>query len=434
MTGSRSELTRRIAWRLFLSGIGCYMLLSPQSLDLMHVAYEAQGGTFIEKMRPGTYCIALAFMLLLAANGNPFGVAARRMRSEPLLAVYATCQLFVLAWTLARHGMSGAAFMIDTVLMPVVCVLTLTMIDERRYYEVLVAVLRLLVLNSLIALAETLLQHRLIPMHITGQTDVVEDIFRPSALLGHPLNNSIITVSLLPAALYLRISMAWRCALILLFWTATLAFGGRTAFVLATVIYGAYFLSQLTLAAFNGRFNYLQLTGGLLAGILSAAALAAVIFTTGLGDRIFKSLVWDSSAEVRSRIWDVFDYVSSQDMLLGISPQEIMHVGTRIGLAESEAIENFWIVILLQVGWIGFIPFFIAMVSAFIWLIRSSRGAMRCAVVIFFAVASSNNSLTSKTISFSMLVIMVALTRKLAIPGTAVPQRIQSAAMKLRSR
>ena len=41
--------------------------------------------------------------------------------------------------------------------------------------------------------------------------------------------------TLLPLPLYLRIAMPWRAALMLLLWVGLLAFGGRTAFVLATI-------------------------------------------------------------------------------------------------------------------------------------------------------------------------------------------------------
>ena len=44
---------------------------------------------------------------------------------------------------------------------------------------------------------------------------------------------------------------------------------------------------------------------------------------------------------------------------------------------------------------------------------------MRLPVLIFFISASSNNSLASKSIALSMLVILVALTRRLR-PDTAI--------------
>ena len=423
MTRSPAGLMKECAWWLFITGLMLYMLLSAQALNVLGISYEAPGGMFFEKMHPGTWLIACSCVLLLVAHGNPLGVAASLLRSRPLLAIYAACQVFVLGWTLSRHGASGAAFMIDTLIMPAICVFTLAMIDSRRYYTCLVVILTILIINTLIALVETLLQARLIPMHISGFEQIVEETFRPSALLGHPLTNSIVTVTLMPAVLYLRIPKAWQSVLLLLLWVGALAFGGRTGFILATALYGTYFFARVVSTAVRGGFSYLQITGGLLAAIVVAACVVAIVMASPIGERIFKTLTWDASAEVRSQVWDVLNYLSPENMLMGVSPAEITKLGERIGLGSSEAIENFWLVMFLQFGWIGFIPFLVAISCVFAWLWRSSRGAMRVAVILFFAVASSNNSLATKTIAFVMLLVTVELTRRLRVSASAAIPR-----------
>jgi hypothetical protein len=297
--------------------------------------------------------------------------------------------------------------------MPGICALTLLMLETRRRYACLVIVMGLLVANTLLGLGESLLHTRLIPMRLGGEAEMVEDIFRPSAFLGHPLANALITATLLPLALHLRIAMAWRCALLLLLWVGLLGFGGRTSFVLATLVFGSYFALQVGSAILRGRFSYAQLIGGALVVMLMAAVLAVAIGESGIGERIFKSLVWDNSASVRTRIWNVFQFVPTQDMLIGVSPAEIADLIWRLGLTgPGESIENFWLVMFLQLGAIGFVPFMVAMGCALAWLWKSSRGAVRLAVLMFFVAASSNNSLASKSVSFTMLFIAVATTRK----------------------
>lgn len=412
MTPSRPETPRLAGW-LFASGIALYLLLSAAALDLLGMPYQAPGGAFFAKVHPGTWLVVLAYIVLLPAYGHPFRTIAAQLRAEPLLAVYLACMLCVLGWTLSRHGASGAAFMLDTLLMPVVCVFTLSMIDTRRQYQCLVLIVALLAFNTLLGIGETLAQARLIPLRLTGADETIQDIFRPSALMGHPLTNSMVTVTLMPAVLYLRIAMVWRVMLFLLLWIGALAFSGRTAFVFATIFYGLYFFVQLPRWALRARLSYLQLTGGALVAVATAVALTITIFATGIGERLFRSLTWDGSAAVRYRIWDIFDYLNANDMLAGVSPGRIAQLGTLIGLEANEAIENFWLVLFLQMGWIGFIPFVIAMACMFAWLWKNSRGAMLVAVPLFFVVATSNNSLATKTIVLVMFASVCAITQRL---------------------
>lgn len=410
----RSAFGRRAGWWIFATGVALYMLLSAQGLLAIGIPYDATWGPFIAKLHPGTWLIAIAYFVLLSSYGHPMRVAASQFAAHRLLLVYLICIVFVFFYSLLRHGPSGAAFIIDTLIMPALAVFCIVMLDKRQRYACLAMIVTLLVANTLIGLVESLLQARLIPLRLAGDIEVVDDFFRPSALLGHPLANALITAALLPAVLALRISMAWRCSLMLLLWVGVLAFGGRTSFVLATLLFGGWFGMQVASAAARGRFSYAQITGGALIGMLAIVLLAAAIALSGIGDRIFMNLKWDNSASVRTRIWDVWDFVSDQDMLVGISPSAIADLTWRLGLhGPGEAIENFWLGMALRLGLIGFVPFAIAMGCAFAWLWNSSNGAMRVSVVLFFISASSNNSLATKSISLSMLFIVVAATRRM---------------------
>ena len=411
-----AERTTRLGGWLFYVGIAVYFALSPQTLFHMGIPYEAPGGSPLAKVHPATWCVLLAYGLLLVARGNPIRVWGQQLAAEPLLTAYLACMIFVLGWSLSRHGASGAASIVDTLIVPFFCVSALGLLDGPRRSQCLKLIIFVLAFNALLAIVETMLQTKLIPLRISGQTETAEEIFRPSALLGHPLNNSMITATLLPVVLYLRIAMAWRVVLMLLLWVGLLSFGGRTGFVLATFAYALYFLGQLAVSALRGRFSYLQLTGGAVLGSLGTGLLVAAIAVSGVGERIFKTLEWDGSASVRVQIWSVFDYLNDFDMLMGISPKEITAVGVRMGLSETEAIENFWLMMFLQTGWIGFVPFVIAMACAFAWMWKSSRGAMRVALLLFLAIGSSNNSLATKTITLVMFMVAVAIVRRQPIP------------------
>jgi hypothetical protein len=418
----------RGAWWLFAVGIVLYLTLSAQGLLALGVPYDAPWGPMVAKLHPGTWVIGIAYVRLLCGYGHPVRVAAAQFAAQPAFAVYLACIVFVFGYSVARYGPSGAAFIVDTLVMPVLCAFCVAMLDARRRQRLLVLVVVLLVANTLLGLAESVMQARLIPMRLAGQPEVAEDFFRPSALLGHPLTNSLVTATLLPLVLYLRIATAWRVMLALLLWVGVLAFGGRTSFVLATVFYGGWFGARTLLAALRGRFSYVQLSGGAVLAMVAACGLAGAIAASGVGERIFKSLQWDNSASVRTRIWNVFDYMSDQAILVGVSPADITDLMLRLGLSgPGETIENFWLYMLVQLGVVGFLPFAVAMLCIMGWLWRSSTGAMRLSVLIFFISASSNNSLASKSISLSMLVVAVALTRRLQ---PALHRRRSASAMR----
>jgi hypothetical protein len=430
MTESPSAFTRRVAWWFFIVGVAIYLLLSPQALSALGIPYDEPGGSNpLAKIHPGTWLIVVACGLTLTAHGNPLRTAGAFLSTHRLLAGYFGCQLFVLAWAVAWHGSSGAANIIDSLLMPFVALATLLMLEAARRYRCLELIVALLVLNALIGLGESLMHQRLIPLTI-GHYEVIEDIFRPSALFGHPLTNSMVTATLLPAVLYLRVSPAWRGALAVLLWISVLAFGGRTAFVLSTLAYGLCVVVLLARSVSQGRFSYVQLIGGLLFGMLGIVLLAAVIATTGIGERIFASLSWDGSAAVRVRVWEVVDHLRIQDLLVGVDPTDMPRLNDQIGLAESEAIENFWLVMFLKLGWPGFLAFVSAMAFAFAWLWRSSHGAMRVACCLFFVIATSNNSLATKTDALVLLMLVVGITHRLVPRGRALAAPYASAAMR----
>lgn len=415
MSKPPSTLARSTAWWCFIVGVALYLLLSPQALSALGIPYDEPGGSNpLVKIHAGTWLIAIAFVLMLTAFGSPLRTAAALVSSRKLLSAYFACQAFVLVWAVLWHGSSGAANIIDSLLIPAIAAVTVSMFEAQRRYRCLQLIVGMLVVNSLLGIGETLMHTRLIPLTI-GSQPVIEDIFRPSALFGHPLTNSMITATLLPAVLYLRISTAWKSAIALLLWVGVLAFGGRTGFVLSTLAYGVCFIVLLTRMTVQGRFGYTQITGGLLLGMVGVVLIASAIAASGIGERIFLSLSWDGSAAVRVRIWDVFDYLDIKGWLVGVDPTDLPLLNSRLGLEESEAIENFWLVMFLRVGWSGFVVFASGMVLAFAWLWRSSHGALRVAVCLFFVIASSNNSLATKTDALVLLMLVVGITQ--AMPG-----------------
>ena len=393
-----------VAWLLFISGLTLSFVLSAQALDALGIPYDAPYGPMVAKLHPGSYLLAAAWVFGLARHGNPLIVALASARQQPLLSTYLGCMVLVFVWVVVRHGTSGAAYIIQTLWMPGLALLTLTLLARRRRRQTLAWLMVLLCANALLALAEYFGHFHFVPLPAEQEGL----LFRASAFLGHPLANANITVALLPALALVPWRPALRVAAIAVVLAAMLAFGGRTALGVGLAVYGLQLLLTVSLRALSGRYSYLQLTGGGAGLLLGGVALGAALLASGLGARIFNNLTWDNSADVRLRAWEAFDHLRGADWWLGLSPVQIEHVSLAMGLdPRYEAIENFWVGTYLQFGLIGFLPFVAGLAALVLLMLVRGAPMLRSAVLVFFVVASAANTLSSKTVSLTLVSVLL---------------------------
>ncbi len=421
---------RRLAWWLLVAGVVLRMMVSPQALHAAGIPYDLPWGAFPAKIHPGTYVLFLAWAASLASHGNPLAVLLSQWRRHPLPFNFLVCMVAVFTWALLRHGTAGQAFFIDTLLAPGVAMLALLLHDRARRRELLRLIMLLLLTNACLAVAESATSKRLIPLHAGREGIVEEYFFRASAFMGHPLANSLVTVMLLPVVAVMPWSLRTRLVAYGLLTLALLSFGSRSSLA-AVALYAGLAAVPLALRLLRGQFNYLQITGGLVGLALATAALAAVVATTKLGERIFKSLVWDNSASVRVLAFDVLDYIHGNDLWFGIPIERIEGVAARVGIDfRYEAIENFWINLLILLGIVGFVLFLVGLGLLVLHLWRQSRTPLKVGLLMFFVVASGGNSLAAKTPALLLLAVTLqcaaALPRRQATP-TESRQRMPAA-------
>ena len=419
-----SRFLTRLGWYLMVVAVMASMLLSASMLLRLGIPYDAPYGPALAKIHPGTYCLLMAWFLALSGRGNPLKAFIEQAARLRLIGIYFFCMVGVFVWAVFRHGTSGAAFIIDSLWTPAIAAFTLDLLDDDRRRRVFQLVMVLLACNAVLAVGEALSPARLTPLHV-GRSDIVEEeYFRASAFLGHPLHNALITASLLPAAILLPWAKKWRVLLVLVCLLSLLAFGGRTSVGAVALLYGTYLGWCVLRYVFSGRMTYLQLTGGSLAGMLGITALVGTVAATGLGDRIFNNLSLDSSASVRLRVWDAFDYLSTTDVWMGVSPLEIDHISLRMGLDPTyEAIENFWIYLFMQFGLIGFIPFLVGLACLLRMLWKSTNTPLKLSIVLYLLVGSTANTLASKTVSLMLLTTAILASTK-AWPAAAPTVRV----------
>lgn len=383
--------------------LALYMTMSPSLLTAMGVPYIMPTGNFFFKLHPGTYMVFAAVVLGMLCRGNPLASVIISSREHLLIVLYLLGILLLFGYSMARYGPSGSAFLIETFLAPGLAALTqanFVASDRRLIYRFIIG---LLVVNSLIAIIEATLRQHLIPYTIADDVAVTESFFRSTALLGHPLANAVITASLLFSTLDLR-SGLFKVLLIGLFGLSLLVYGGRAASILATSILSSYLLLSAFCGLFTGRFRYWQILGGALITFVLLGLFAAIIAISGFGDSIFSRLYLDDSAAVRMNNWQVFNLMTPGELLFGLSPQDVAQVMIRLGLHYPfETIENPWIYMSMQYGLFGLATLLLALGSAIAWLYRRTNTGGQLALLVFFAAASTFNSLASKGCTLTLL-------------------------------
>jgi hypothetical protein len=227
--------------------------------------------------------------------------------------------------------------------------------------------------------------------------------FRATALLGHPLENAFITSSVMFLAVAMPWS-AWKKALILAVCMAgILAFGARSSFGVTIGLGIAAALYFGGRALLRGELRLSTLVAAPWLALLALAGGAALTFGTVLGERIVKLAKFDESAQTRVDAFKLFDYVSPHDLLYGVDFAEVNFLLDTYGAVKI--IENCWINILLMLGAVLF-ALFAASLLGFFRSIARGRGAIAAfAILNFVLVASTSNSISTKTPSLAIFAI-----------------------------
>ena len=398
--------------RLVASALLVAMCVPPPLLSAMGVPYDAPTGSLLFKLHPATWLVGLALAVALVARGNPLRELGRSLAHQPATAAYLGALLAMIAWSLARFGASGAAFLIDTLLVPGLVALLLARLDLSTQKRLFTLVAVVLMGNAVLGIGEQILKVRLVP-HTTfgGGIELVEEFCSgPRACSGIPWQRRV------PAS-------ACSCS------TAR-APAARLALSLHDVRRGVALVRRCTPFAGNRRSGAAPLRlidlaratpveRGLPTARSWAARAARSWRSAPRRDRRgarrrradHGSLAWDDSAQAREKSLHVFASIDWQQLLFGMSPDETREPpGGSAGIGPERRDRNFWVVILLQVGALLLALFAVSLVA-----VLRPAGAARAASAVglglfgFLIVASTSNSLATKSEVFVVVILLAQL-------------------------
>jgi hypothetical protein len=407
----------RLATNLAILALVVDFSLGGRVLAALGVPYTDEGGSLIVKLHPGTYLAACAMAARLAVGGNPLHSIWEISWRERSLVLYTVIILYCSGYELILTGSGGLVMLFDTFLPAGMIGVALCDITAARA-ACLVAIFRaLLLINAALALGEVV-AHRHFIM-ISDLAAEPHEEFRPVALYDHPLTGAAATMMGLGLCPDTRRAPVCSALYTLFMFAALLAFGGRVALALAVLAAAGHYVSRFArrVAASILEPSDLALP---IAAVAAGLPLAWIAMANGLADRLVAHLYWDPSAQSRVEQFRLLGLLRPEQILFGTSRVDMTALLEPMRLAYGvDAIENFWLVMFVILGALGFIVFVLGMAALLYWLWHRTDAGGRVMTICLVFAASSSNSLGHKSPLLVMLVGAVLARRH----STPLPRR-----------
>jgi len=409
---------RRTAFAIAFFAVILELAISGNTLTDMGIDYASPGGNPLIKLHPATYLLFLStFIILMLARPAGSGLI-RLFRSTPALASFIVLITFCAFYSIVNVGFSGAAIYVESYLSAGLLAVALEFGTDRQKRALAWWIIGFCLLSSIIAIGESATQTHLITLHI-GEDSSAKEIaqqaedFRGSGLFGHPLTAALITSMAMFLLLRMRMNGLLKAALFTTFLIGMLSFGGRAA-LLITVAMLAVTAVVVILRGIVMRNLSIGFVGVVTAAVLILPLLLLLVTSsTDIGERILTHMYLDESASVRNEQWLVLNYLNLHDVLFGVPPFRLASLKYQIGLGQATTdIENFWLLMFLNLGAIGFAVFLIALGLFLAYLGRTTAHPLGWMLLIAaILVDSTSNSLGRKSADlFFMVACMIAMT------------------------
>lgn len=379
---SSIRIYRHVMIALFLS-----IVLGGYLLENLGIAYVSEGGSPIQKIHLYSYIILLSAGLLFSSQGLKNSLRSLGQFSNIWL-LSMLCLTFVILYGLAKYGTSGMAYLVNTFLSPLLIFPLLARLDRKQLSDVIKLIAYLILINSLLALVEYALQNRFVDVDIGSFSH-----FRSTALMTHPLNNALITVSVaillcsqtrLPNFVYFGVTVL-----------ALFSFGGRAAlaiFCLGVMAVGLPVVWRFLVQ--GGQVNKVKFALLVLLGYLSCVAFVGVLLGTGITERVASKMYVDTSAMARFDVFYLLEQLQPNEWLFGANESLLLNIESYIGIS---VIENYIIGWIFTFGLIGALPLMICLLSPLLYFFFRGEFSTKMSILVFLVAGISNNSLTTKT-------------------------------------
>jgi len=323
-------------------------------------------------IHPAAVFIAMCAIYAVVRGIIPLGQLTRR---APALMLFIVGIPLVMLYSMYFVGFSGSTVFLQSFWSAGLLALILEPASARQKRLLGGILIAAVIANVVLGLYESYTQAELFPVSFDPDdtdflVDGIED-FRAHALYDHPLTASLHTAMAIFLLYSSRIRLIFAAPMFGLMRVGLLAFGGRTALGVTMVVSAAAAVFLLVKGLVIRRPNWDLMVAIALAVIIIPPLTAVIVSETTIADRIVHTLYYDDSAGVRATQWNVFGYLTLQDWLFGISKLHLDDLKFQIGLGGKYTdIENFWILIFLDLGAPGFLAFLSLFGACLLHLVR----------------------------------------------------------------
>lgn len=390
-----------------LLGVLTIVLFTISPLALVHLGlnYDEPGGNPLEKVHPATLMAAVLVLAAAMASGNPLSWLVEHTGRHPLLIIYVGAIALLILHSIRVVNLPFTQFF-DTFVLPAFIFLLFKDISDARARHLAWVIHMAMIANAVIGIGEFSSGLRLTPIVASGV--VIDDDWRSTALLGHPLANASLTGSyLLMLALGAGRGSPWLLRVVAFVTNAAgmIVFGGRAASVLLVVLLGLLLLLRLVAIMRGAPF-----ARSTVLKVLVLAPVVALVITvlaeSGFFDQFMERFVDDKgSADTRTEMFELFRYMSWHELLLAPDAQLMETLRFRFGL--DFGIESFWISFIQAYGLIASLVFFAALLGFSYDVARHVRRGAVWAFLFFYLVATTSVSLSAKSPLFGIFVLML---------------------------
>ncbi|MGU3161402.1 VpsF family polysaccharide biosynthesis protein [Vibrio cholerae] len=356
-------------------------------LENLGIPYVSDGGSPLLKIHLCSYIILLSYFMVSIKIGMTW-FSNKLGEYSNIWLISLSCLSFVIIYGYFRYGTSGMAYMVNTFLVSLMIIPLISILNHSQVDKILKLVSYLILINSIIAIFEFLTNSRIIEVEFKDFS-----YFRSSALLTHPLNNSLITVSLslllfnktfLPGIIYILITLL-----------ALFSFGGRSALVIFVFVLFIYCFPKMWKFMTSGvKANKKRVALFMLPGYLAILSFLMILINSGITERIMSNLYIDGSASARIDVFFLLEQLTVSEWIWGASHRLLESIELYIGI---NVIENYFIGWIFTFGLIGTIPLTMCVFLPLYYFSKNGDYSSKLSVLIFFLVGITNNSLTTKT-------------------------------------
>ncbi|MFJ4116961.1 VpsF family polysaccharide biosynthesis protein [Pseudomonas psychrophila] len=384
--------------------ISLRLVLGNRILDNFY-SYTLEGGNPLLKIHPGTWLLLISVGLFGFARGYGRLLYDLRSKIKPIgIAFLSTCAL--MAYTFILWGSSGAAYLVDTYLFSILCLMLAAHLNREKCVKLFKLIATIVTINSIIAIFEYITKTHVVPNPVTGS-----GFFRANALMAHPLNNALVTLPVALAVLISPLKRKWRYGMNAIVFLGIVAFATRASLLMyiAAVLFIIWSYSFTARLSNSTRALYIISTPILI--IFLSLAFYFAVFLTDFGTGISSRTSVDDSALARTDAISFFTSLNIGRYFLGAGPSGFTDL-----ISESSAvsvIENFWIQHIVIYGIPMFLILMYGYTSLIKWIATNSSIQFKIVIFSFIVAASTNNSLSIKTSALAVFLLIIYLLRRM---------------------